>query len=83
MPLPDIRGREQILNVHMRKVPIGQDVNASVLFVAPRHDGADFGQPGQRSRPVCRPPQRRVVEMIDFERAKDKSTWALSARAWS
>jgi ATP-dependent Zn protease len=55
--LPDIRGREQILKVHMRKVPLGDDVDAGSH--CPRHTGflrRRSGQPGQRGRTVRRPP---------------------------
>ncbi len=48
--LPDIRGREQILKVHMRKVPMGEDVNPGVIARGtPGFSGADLANPGQRS----------------------------------
>ena len=56
--LPDIRGREQILKVHMRKVPLSEDVEAEQD--RPRYPGLlrrRSGQPGQRGRTVCRPRQ--------------------------
>ena len=57
--LPDIRGREQILNVHMRKVPIGQDVNADIIARGtPGMSGRRPRQPRQRGRAVRRAPQR-------------------------
>ncbi len=56
VPLPDIRGREAILKVHMRKVPIGDDVNAKVIATRyARFFRCGSGQPGQRSGAVCRP----------------------------
>ena len=71
--LPDIRGREQILNVHMRKVPIGQDVNASVLARGtPGMSGADLANLVNEAALFAARRNGRVVEMIDFERAKDK-----------
>ncbi|HEY4083805.1 MAG TPA: ATP-dependent zinc metalloprotease FtsH [Burkholderiaceae bacterium] len=71
--LPDIRGREQILNVHMRKVPIGQDVNASILARGtPGMSGADLANLVNEAALFAARRNGRVVEMIDFERAKDK-----------
>jgi cell division protease FtsH len=71
--LPDIRGREQILNVHMRKVPIGQDVNASILARGtPGMSGADLANLVNEAALFAARRGGRVVEMIDFERAKDK-----------
>ena len=71
--LPDIRGREQILNVHMRKVPMGQDVNASVLARGtPGMSGADLANLVNEAALFAARRNGRVVEMIDFERAKDK-----------
>jgi len=71
--LPDIRGREQILNVHMRKVPIGQDVNASILARGtPGMSGADLANLVNEAALFAARRSARLVEMIDFERAKDK-----------
>jgi cell division protease FtsH len=71
--LPDIRGREQILNVHMRKVPIGQDVNASILARGtPGMSGADLANLVNEAALFAARRGGRLVEMIDFERAKDK-----------
>ncbi len=71
--LPDIRGREQILNVHMRKVPIGQDVNASILARGtPGMSGADLANLVNEAALFAARRGARLVEMLDFERAKDK-----------
>ncbi len=71
--LPDIRGREQILNVHMRKVPIGQDVNASVIARGtPGMSGADLANLCNEAALMAARRNARVVEMVDFEKAKDK-----------
>src|SRR4249919_293270 len=71
--LPDIRGREQILNVHMRKVPIGTDVRADVIARGtPGFSGADLANLVNESALFAARRNGRVVEMIDFERAKDK-----------
>ena len=71
--LPDIRGREQILNVHMRKVPVGADVNPSILARGtPGMSGADLANLVNEAALFAARRNGRVVEMIDFERAKDK-----------
>ena len=71
--LPDIRGREQILAVHMRKVPIGQDVNPSVIARGtPVMSGADLDNLCNEAALMAARRNARVVEMQDFEKAKDK-----------
>ena len=71
--LPDIRGREQILNVHMRKVPLGQDVNSSVIARGtPGMSGADLANLCNEAALMAARRSARTVEMQDFERAKDK-----------
>ena len=71
--LPDVRGREQILNVHMRKVPIGQDVRADILARGtPGFSGADLANLVNESALFAARRNGRVVEMVDFEKAKDK-----------
>ncbi len=73
VPLPDIRGREQILNVHMRKVPIGADVRADVLARGtPGFSGADLANLVNEAALFAARRSARVVEMQDFENAKDK-----------
>jgi cell division protease FtsH len=71
--LPDVRGREQILNVHMRKVPVGQDIKADILARGtPGFSGADLANLVNEAALFAARRNARVVEMIDFERAKDK-----------
>ncbi|MEJ7806632.1 MAG: ATP-dependent zinc metalloprotease FtsH, partial [Telluria sp.] len=71
--LPDIRGREQILNVHMRKVPIATDVNAGVLARGtPGFSGADLANLVNEAALFAARRSKRLVEMNDFEDAKDK-----------
>jgi len=71
--LPDVRGREQILNVHMRKVPLGQDVRADILARGtPGFSGADLANLVNEAALFAARRNGRVVEMIDFEKAKDK-----------
>ncbi|MFC0350721.1 ATP-dependent zinc metalloprotease FtsH [Undibacterium danionis] len=71
--LPDIRGREQILNVHMRKVPIAPDVRADILARGtPGFSGADLANLVNESALFAARRNKRLVEMLDFEDAKDK-----------
>jgi cell division protease FtsH len=73
VPLPDIRGREQILKVHMRKVPLSTDVDASVLARGcPGFSGADLANLVNEAALFAARSNKRVVDMEDFERAKDK-----------
>ena len=73
VPLPDVRGREQILNVHMRKVPIGPDVKADILARGtPGMSGADLANLVNEAALFAARRNGRLVEMDDFERAKDK-----------
>ena len=73
VPLPDIRGREQILLVHMRKVPIAPDVNASVLARGtPGFAGADLANLVNEAALFAARGNKRLVDMEDFEHAKDK-----------
>ena len=71
--LPDIRGREQILNVHMRKVPLGQDVSAmTIARGTPGMSGADLANLCNEAALMAARRNARLVEMQDFEKAKDK-----------
>jgi cell division protease FtsH len=71
--LPDVRGREQILTVHMRKVPIGQDIRADILARGtPGFSGADLANLVNEAALFAARRNARVVEMSDFEKAKDK-----------
>lgn len=73
VPLPDIRGREQILMVHMRKVPIAPDVKADILARGtPGMSGADLANLVNEAALFAARFNKRLVDMDDFERAKDK-----------
>jgi cell division protease FtsH len=73
VPLPDIRGREQILKVHMRKVPVAPDVDAFVLARGcPGFAGADLANLVNEAALFAARSNKRLVDMEDFERAKDK-----------
>jgi cell division protease FtsH len=73
VPLPDIRGREQILMVHMRKVPVAQDVKGDILARGtPGMSGADLANLVNEAALFAARRGKRFVEMDDFESAKDK-----------
>ncbi len=73
VPLPDIRGREQILLVHMRKVPIAPDVLADILARGtPGFSGADLANLVNEAALFAARSNKHLVDMEDFEHAKDK-----------
>lgn len=73
VPLPDIRGREQILKVHMRKVPLGTDVDAAVIARGtPGFSGADLANLVNEAALFAARQDKRTVTMGQFEQAKDK-----------
>jgi cell division protease FtsH len=73
VPLPDVRGRELILKVHMRKVPLGEDVKPSLIARGtPGFSGADLANLVNEAALFAARGNKRVVSMDEFERAKDK-----------
>ena len=73
VPLPDIRGREQILKVHMRKVPLDDDVRPELIARGtPGFSGADLANLVNEAALFAARADRRVVSMEHFEAAKDK-----------
>ncbi len=73
VPLPDVRGREQILKVHMRKVPLSDDVKPSIIARGtPGFSGADLANLVNEAALFAARANRRTVTMDEFERAKDK-----------
>ncbi|WP_334472049.1 ATP-dependent zinc metalloprotease FtsH [Arsenophonus sp. PmNCSU2021_1] len=71
--LPDVRGREQILKVHMRRVPLDPSVDASVLARGtPGFSGADLANLVNEAALFTARGNKRVVTMVEFEKAKDK-----------
>jgi len=73
VPLPDLRGREQILKVHMRKVPLADDVNPTVIARGtPGFSGADLANLVNEAALFAARGNSRAVTMDHFERAKDK-----------
>ena len=73
VPLPDVRGREQILKVHMRKVPLADNVKPSVIARGtPGFSGADLANLVNEAALFAARANKRDVDMDDFEKAKDK-----------
>ena len=73
VPLPDVRGREQIIKVHMRKVPLSSDVKPSVIARGtPGFSGADLANLVNEAALLAARGDRRSVGMEDFDKAKDK-----------
>jgi cell division protease FtsH len=73
VPLPDVRGREQILKVHMRKVPISDNVKAGVIARGtPGFSGADLANLVNEAALFAARANKRLVDMEDMEKAKDK-----------
>ncbi len=71
--LPDVRGREQILNVHMRKVPCSPNVDPSIIARGtPGFSGADLANLVNEAALFATRRKGNVVEMVDFDKAKDK-----------
>lgn len=82
VPLPDIRGRDQILNVHMRKIPVGKDVDSMVIARGtPGFSGADLANLVNEAALFAARRNGRVVKMCDFENAKDKIMMGAERRA--
>ena len=73
VPLPDVRGREQILKVHMRKVPMADNARASIIARGtPGFSGADLANLVNEAALFAARANKRLVEMEDLEKAKDK-----------
>ena len=73
VPLPDVRGREQILKVHMRKIPAAEDVKASVIARGtPGFSGADLANLVNEAALFAARANKKLVDMGDMEKAKDK-----------
>jgi len=73
VPLPDVRGREQILKVHMRKVPLDKDVKPSIIARGtPGFSGADLANLINEAALIAARANKKYVAMDEFDRAKDK-----------
>ena len=82
VPLPDIRGREQILKVHMKKVPIDEDVDANIIARGtPGFSGADLANLVNEAALFAARASRKNVTMEQFEMAKDKVVMGVERRS--
>ncbi len=82
VPLPDIRGREQILKVHMRKVPVADNVDPNVIARGtPGFSGADLANLVNEAALFAARASKRMVDMEDFELAKDKIIMGVERRS--
>ncbi len=73
VPLPDIRGREQILKVHLRKIPMDEDINPAIIARGtPGFSGADLANLVNEAALFAARADKRLVAMSDLEKAKDK-----------
>ncbi len=80
--LPDIKGREQILKVHMRKVPVSENVDARVIARGtPGFSGADLANLVNEAALFAARSNKRFVEMTEFEKAKDKVLMGVERRS--
>jgi cell division protease FtsH len=79
---PDVRGREEILRVHVRKIPIGPDVDLSVIARStPGFSGADLANLVNEAALLAARHSKKIVEMTDFENAKDKVLMGVERRS--
>ncbi len=82
VPLPDVRGREQIVRVHMRRLPIGDDVRPEIIARGtPGFSGADLMNLVNEAALIAARMNARVVAMTDFEKAKDKILMGVERRS--
>jgi len=80
--LPDIRGREKILDVHMRKTPISPDVNALILAKGtPGFSGADLENLVNEAALLAAKRNKEKIDMVDFEDSKDKVYMGLERKS--
>jgi cell division protease FtsH len=80
--MPDIKGREMILNVHMKKTPIGPDVNPLVLAKGtPGFSGADLENLVNEAALLAAKREKEKIEMVDFEESKDKVYMGLERKS--
>ncbi|MFZ5572003.1 MAG: ATP-dependent zinc metalloprotease FtsH [Thermodesulfobacteriota bacterium] len=82
VPLPDIKGREEILKVHMKRTPIAADVNVSVLAKGtPGFSGADLENMVNEAALLAAKKNQEKLHMLDFEEAKDKVYMGLERKS--
>jgi cell division protease FtsH len=82
VPRPDVKGREEILRVHARRVPLAPDVELKTLARGtPGFSGADLANLVNEAALLAARPNKKLVEMIDFENAKDKVLMGVERRS--
>ena len=82
VPLPDIRGREGILKVHIKKVPLGADIDLAVIARGtPGFSGADLANLINEAALFAAREEQKVVSMAQFEKAKDKVLMGVERRS--
>jgi cell division protease FtsH len=82
VPLPDIRGRQKILEVHMKKTPIAADVNVTILAKGtPGFSGADLENLVNEAALIAAKRNKEKIDMIDFEDSKDKVYMGLERKS--
>src|SRR5215475_11161848 len=82
VPRPDVKGREEILRVHARRIPLGPDVELKVLARGtPGFSGADLANLVNEAALLAARQSKKLVEMIDFESAKDKVLMGVERRS--
>ena len=82
VPRPDVKGREEILRVHARRIPLGPDVDLKVLARGtPGFSGADLANLVNEAALLAARHSKKVVEMFDFESAKDKVLMGVERRS--
>ncbi len=82
VPRPDVKGREEILRVHARRIPLGPDVDLKVLSRGtPGFSGADLANLVNEAALLAARHSKKLVEMIDFENAKDKVLMGVERRS--
>jgi len=82
VPIPDVKGREEILKIHTRKIPLGPDVDLKVIAQStPGFTGADLANLVNEAALLAARKNKQVVEMQDFEEAKDKLIIGIARRS--
>ncbi len=82
VPRPDVKGREEILRVHARRIPLGPEVDLKVLARGtPGFSGADLANLVNEAALLAARQSKKIVEMIDFENAKDKVLMGVERRS--
>lgn len=82
VPIPDVKGREEILKIHTRKIPLGPDVDLKLIAQStPGFTGADLANLVNEAALLAARKNKQVVEMQDFEEAKDKLIMGIARRS--